>query len=343
MIDLRSDTLTKPTQQMMQSIHEAKLGDDGRTGTNGKGEDPTVNQLERLAAEVTGKDDALFCNNGTMANTVAILTHCIRGEYVGVDRYSHIYQTEKAVFMEAYFGLNATFYQSDDMGKPIMEQLNGLLSESQVQLLCLENPFSNRGGTCLSVEDTKLVCQKANDYLIPVHLDGARIFNAAFQLNVSVKKLVEPVTTVQFCLSKGLGAPFGSMLCGSKAFIRKARDIRKLLGGGMRQAGIMAAAGIEALKDLQPIQVDNENALLLAQLIAGNTKFGLNIKSVQTNIVVIDVPPGHSTAKDVENELETRGLKVKAISARKIRMTIHKGISKTDIQKAAKTINNYFG
>lgn len=342
MIDLRSDTLTQPTQRTIDAINEAKLGDDGRLSTYGKGEDPTVNKLEKMAAEITGKEDALFCNSGTMANIVALLSYCKRGDAIGIDPFSHIYQSEEAIFMEEYFGRQAILYDSDDMGKPIAESLTAVLLNRSVKLLCLENTFGNKGGTCLSVEDTNELCQKADEHDIPVHLDGARIFNAAAHLKVDVKKLVEQANTVQFCLSKGLGAPVGSVLCGTKNFISKARKVRKLIGGGMRQAGVIAAAGIEALKELESLQKDNENALLLSRLILHNTNFNLNMKAVQTNIVMIDVSPSGLTAEYVQKKLMKNGLLVKATSENLLRFTIYRDIEKEDIYQAASLINEFF-
>lgn len=340
MIDLRSDTLTKPTLQMMRAISKAELGDDGRINSTGKGEDPTVNRLERTAAQFTGKEDALFCNSGTMANLVALLTHTNRNEAIGIDRFSHIYQSEKSIFLKEFFGRKAVFYESDNIGKPLLSTIDTLLKQD-VAVLCLENTLGNKGGTCLSAEETILICQKASLYNLPVHLDGARIFNAASHYKVSVKELVAPADSVQFCLSKGLGAPMGSILCGTSDFIAKARKNRKLIGGGMRQAGIIAAAGIVALQNVDDVHKDNEKTLLLRNLIIVHEDL-FYINEVQSNIIILDLSPGGLLAQNAKRALLERGLKVKVISECRIRMTVYKEITESNIRRAAAIINLYF-
>lgn len=340
MIDFRSDTVTKPTEQMMRAINQAELGDDGRVNSDGKGEDPTVNKIEAMAARLTGKEDALFCNSGTMANLVALLTYTKRSEQIAVDAFSHIYQSEKSIFMEEYFGRKPVFYESDTRGKPILTTVDMSIKKG-ASLVCLENTFSHKGGTCLSAEETNLFCERAHTYGIPIHLDGARIFNAAAYVNESVEALVALTTSVQFCLSKGLGAPIGSMLCGSKAFILKARKVRKLIGGGMRQAGIIAAAGIEALQNLQWIEEDHTKTLLLFSLIKAQPNLFL-LNNVESNIIIIDLTPGELAAIDVARAFDKRGLQVKVISEKQLRMTVHKDITEQDIKRASIHMNTYF-
>ena len=193
----------------------------------------------------------------------------------------------------------------------------------------------------MSAEETALFCDKASSYNLPVHLDGARIFNAAAHFKVPVKELVDPTTTVQLCLSKGLGAPIGSLLCGPKEFIKKARNNRKLIGGGMRQAGIIAAAGIVALQNTRYVQEDNEKAKLLKSLIYVHEDL-FYINEAVTNIIILDLSPGGLLAQSLETDLAKRGLKVKMISENRIRMTVYKGISEANIRQAADIINSCF-
>ena len=340
MIDLRSDTLTKPTEEMRRAMYIAEVGDDGRTSLQGKGEDPTVNKLEEQAAKVTGKEDALFCSSGSQANIIALLTHCKRGDAVVIGETSHINQSEKLPFMEEYYGLNPKFFLTVEYGLPNSESVNIFLREDKVSLLCLENSNSFESGTCMTVEQTAAICALSNRHNVPVHLDGARIFNVAAHYNLPVANLVSSVDSIMFCLSKGLGAPVGSMLCGSKEFIKRARTIRKLLGGGMRQAGIIAAAGIISIQsNSKRLIQDNENAYFLATQLAHNECFKLDLASIQTNIVTLDISASGYTSQYFESELAKRGLKVKSTSDRHIRMTTYAEIHKRDVVEAAKIIN----
>lgn len=325
LIDLRSDTLTRPTPEMLEAMIHADVGDDSR------GEDPTVKKLEELAANITGKEAALFCNSGTMANIIALLTHCKRGDRVAIDPFSHIYRREKSLFKEEYFGLRAVFYETDTFRVP--------QNKKQAKLMCLENSIAYTGGTCISITQTNEICETAK---IPIHIDGARIFNVAAHFNIPVKKLIENVDSVQFCLSKGLGAPIGSMLCGSSAFIERAKEIRKIIGGGMRQAGIIAAAGIVALQNTPQLKIDNEHTSLLARKILHNSPIlHLDLETVQTNIIIAEVSNSGYMANIFAEKLKNRGLQVRAISDTKIRMVIYREITKEKIDKAAEIINQF--
>ncbi|MEH7343177.1 GntG family PLP-dependent aldolase [Bacillus sp. JJ1532] len=342
MVDLRSDTLTKPTGAMRRAMYEAIVGDDGRSNQDGKGEDPTVNTLEDLAANITGKEDAMFCNSGSIGNIIAMMTHCIRGDIVAIEENSHIYKSERSPFMKNYFGLQPVSYETDEFGIPKIENLKSIFLQGETKLLCLENSNNFKGGTCMSAQETEVICKLAKECKIPVHLDGARIFNAAAYYNLSVKELVAPVDSIMFCVSKGLSAPIGSLLCGSKEFIQQARTTRKLLGGGMRQSGIVAAAGILGItEESQRLKEDHEHAYLLASKIAENKNIKLNLGMVQTNIVVVDVSPSGYSAGKFESDLMERGLKVKSMSDKYVRMTTYRGISKDDIEKAAEIFNGY--
>ncbi|WP_422124310.1 GntG family PLP-dependent aldolase [Planococcus sp. X10-3] len=337
MIDLRSDTLTQPTNEMRRAMSMAEVGDDGRTAPGGKGEDPTVVELERIAAEITGKEDALYCNSGTMANYISLLTHCRRGDEVLIGKDSHLYKNEQAPFLEEWGGLVPVFFKEDKQGFPDPSHVKEVLASRDIKLLCLENTHNFMGGTCLLQSQMKALCEAAHEKGVPVHLDGARIFNASIYLNLPVKEVVKDVDTLMFCLSKGLGAPVGSLLCGSREFILLARKIRKLLGGTMRQAGIIAAAGIVALEsEVERLEEDHKHAYLLAKEINEIANLGIDLENVHTNIVKVDVSNRGFSAKELEQELLERGLKVKSVSDKYIRLTTYNGIQEVDIYKASK-------
>ncbi|WP_449539354.1 GntG family PLP-dependent aldolase [Ferdinandcohnia sp. Marseille-Q9671] len=342
MIDLRSDTLTKPTKAMRNAMFQAIVGDDGRVNEEGKGEDPTVNSLESLAARITGKEDAMFCNSGTMANIIALVTHCQRGDAVAISQFNHIFYSERSPFMNEYFGLQPVFYDTDKKGVPQKNHLQTILKDGVIKLLCLENSNNFRGGTCMSVQKTEEISSLAKKYKIPIHMDGARIFNVATFYNIPVQELLNPVDSVMFCLSKGLGAPLGSLLCGKKEFIKKARRIRKLLGGGMRQAGIVAGAGIIAIQnEVERLKEDHKLAKILVNKIKDNKNIKVDPDLVDTNIVTVDVSLSGYSAKKFENELEKCGLKIKSMSDQYVRLTTYRGVSLRDIEKAAIIFNDY--
>ena len=265
MIDLRSDTGTLPTLAMREAMKNAEVGDDGR------GEDPTVSNLEALSAEVLGKEDALFCPSGTMANILAVLTQVKRGERIAVDKKSHMYSSEKSIFSDDYFGRRAEFFETGTYGVPKVSSVRTLLENNDIKLLSFENTFGYYGGTCITTEETEELCFEAQKFGVPTHIDGARLFNAAIYLNTPVAELAKSADTVMFCLSKGLGAPVGSVLCGTKEFIARARTIRKAIGGNMRQSGVVAAAGILALNEASRVKEDHKNTRLLFSSIQHNS------------------------------------------------------------------------
>jgi len=340
MIDLRSDTLTKPTAEMRNAMYEAEVGDGGRIDTRGKGEDPTVNRLEDLAARLMGKEDAMFVPSGNMGNLAALMTHCSAGQRVGVEKKIHVYHNEKAAFRERPGGLIPEFFETDRQSHPKPESIKATLDQKKIALLCLENSHNYGGGHCLTAEETNFICSLAKKRGVAVHLDGARINNAALYLQTPVDELVAMVDTVMFCLSKGLGAPVGSMLCGSHDFIVEAKHTRKFLGGTMRQAGILAAAGIVAIQQERDRLIeDHQHARLLAESIAQNPKIKINMEEVQTNIVRLDVSPSGLEAQTFQQLLESRGLKAKAVSEKFIRMLTYREIGKEDILQASQIIN----
>ncbi len=342
MIDLRSDTLTKPTLEMRKAMYDAEVGDAGRADSNGRGEDPTVNRLEDLAAQLMEKDAAMFVPSGTMGNLIALMTFCTIGQHVGVEKTLHVFNNEKAAFTNRPGGLIPEFYEIDKKSIPCSDSIKSLLDNKEINLLCLENSHNFAGGTCLTKTQMNAICSLAKQSGIPIHLDGARVNNASIYLNIPVNEIVAPVDTVMFCLSKGLGAPVGSMLCGSRSFIVEARKTRKFLGGTMRQAGVLAAAGIVAIqKERDRLIEDHENARLLAERIRRTSKVIIDMEDVQTNIVRMDVTPSGYDANKFQKELEIRGLKVGAISKNLIRMVTYREIQKKDVIEASDIICEY--
>jgi threonine aldolase len=288
-IDLRSDTVTLPSPAMREAMYSAEVGDDVY------GEDPTINRLQELAAERTGKEAALFVPSGTMGNTAAVLAHAGRGEAVIVGNQSHIYRYE--VGGASTVGGSPMYVVSTDaMGMLDLQQVEIGISDGSDEhsaptaLLCIENTHNRCGGAVLHVKQVEAIASLAHAHGVKVHVDGARIFNAATALDVPVSALAEPVDSMMFCLSKGLSAPVGSMLVGSREFIYKAHRMRKLLGGGMRQAGILAAAGIVALEQMvERLAEDHENCKRLAFGLADFPQIDIDVDRVVTNIVNFSV------------------------------------------------------
>lgn len=342
MIDLRSDTLTKPTEAMRKAMYDAEVGDEGRADDEGRGEDPTVRKLEDMAAELMGKEAAMYVPSGTMANLAALMTACSVGQRVAVEDKLHVYHNEKCAFMERPGGLVPEFYETDDSYAPDFGSVERLLDEKQINLLCMENSHNYAGGMCLPKDRLDAICSLAKNKGVPVHLDGARIHNAAAFLNIPASKLVESVDTVMFCLSKGLGAPVGSIVCGSHDFIKEARNTRTYLGGTMRQAGLMAAAGIVAIQsERERLAEDHRNALLLAKGIEANSKIRIDPKVIQTNMVRLDVSPSGHDANFFQKGLEKMGLKTLPISDKFIRMVTYREIGSKDVVVAANIINKF--
>lgn len=332
-IDLRSDTLTQPTQEMRQAMFCAEVGDDGRTGGDGRGSDPTVNALEDFAAELVGKEAALFCASGTMGNVTALATHCARADKVAAEPDLHVVRSEKAPFMERFLGLVRQDYALLQPGVPdpvSFEEVCG----SGVKLACVENSHNFGGGVCASLAQMKRLYGVAHAKGVLVHLDGARMFNAAVALGVDARDLAACADSVMFCLSKGLGAPFGSMLCGTRAFIAQARDTRRFLGGGLRQGGIMAAAGLVALRTgIERLAEDHEHARLLGQALSGFST--CELVPVQSNIVMLNIRGSGRSSGWFERELAPLGLLVKGMGGDYLRLTVYRGISAKDIRIAS--------
>jgi threonine aldolase len=329
-IDLRSDTVTMPTPAMREAISNAKLGDDVF------GEDPTTKRLEKMAAERMGKEAAMLVVSGTMGNLVCILTHCKRAEEVILGDRSHTFLYE-AGGMSALGGIHPHTIVNQPDGKMRLEEIEGAIRSDNVhfprtRLICLENTHNRCSGAALPVEYMKAVAELATNHDLMVHLDGARIFNAAVALKVDVKELACYADSVTFCLSKGLSAPVGSVICGSKEFIAEARRNRKVLGGGMRQCGIIAAAGITALEEMvDRIAEDHSNAQRLANGIACILGLSVEPERVQTNIVYFDIVSRQIKAEEIVSQLGNKGIKILRLGPSRFRAVTHYGINAEDI------------
>lgn len=338
MIDLRSDTVTKPTPAMRRAMMEAEVGDDVY------GEDPTINRLQERVAEIFEKEAALFVPTGSMGNQIAVKLHTRPGTEVIIEERGHIYNFEMAA-MSAISGTLARPVRSHD-GSGILtwEEIEralhtgGAYYVAPTGMIALENSHNLAGGTLLTRERTEEICERAHAINLPVHLDGARIFNASVALNVPVSALARPVDSVMFCLSKALGAPVGSMLVGTRSFIEEARRWRKLLGGGMRQAGVLAAAGLVALEETpKRLHEDHENAQRLARGLALMTGVLIDPEKVVTNIVIFDVSETGLTADEICARLQTRGVLASGFGS-SIRMVTHYDVSSEDIETALREL-----
>ena len=336
-IDLRSDTVTRPTPEMRKAMAEAEVGDDVY------GEDPTVNRLEARAAQLLGMEAALFVPSGTMGNAIAVRVLTERGDEVLVERRSHVARYELSG-MSVLSGVMPRMVDApgghltpDDVRAAVGPRA---YYKSDVSLVVLENTHNLGGGTVQRVEEVQAVIAAARECGFRVHLDGARIWNAAIALGVPPAALVEGVDTVMSCLSKGLCAPVGSVLASSRERIEKARRVRKLLGGGMRQAGILAAAGLVALDALVPrLADDHANARRLGEALGRGR--GVRVAPVETNIVVATLEG--RTAPDVVAALRQEGVLATAMDARTLRLVTHRDVSREDCERAAVALGPALG
>jgi len=331
-VDLRSDTVTLPTEEMLEAMRNAPLGDDVY------GEDPTVNRLEELAAKKMGKEAALLTTSGTQANLVSAMSQTTRGDEVILEAEAHMYYYEVGAF-SALGGLVARLVKGH-MGVMSPEDIEQVLRPPNIHfpptsLICIENTHNRAGGTIWSPTDIKKVYDLAKAHGLRVHMDGARVFNAAVGLGMDVREFTRHVDTLMFCLSKGLSAPIGSMVVGERSFIDRARRYRKMLGGGMRQAGIIAAAGIIAVeKMVDRLRDDHANAKVLATRLAKIPGITVDMARVQTNIVIYDVTGLGVDGKRWVTELGKHGVKAGAQEFGRVRMVPHRGIEKEDIEYA---------
>ncbi|HYF76591.1 MAG TPA: low-specificity L-threonine aldolase [Symbiobacteriaceae bacterium] len=331
-IDLRSDTVTVPTPAMRRAMFEAEVGDDVY------GEDPTVNQLEVEAAKLLGKEAALFVPTGTQGNQIAVMSHTSRGQEVIMEAESHVFYYEQA-------GIAVL---SGCQTRPI-PSVNGAMDPERVEaairgvnihypvtgLVCVENTHNRSGGCILPMENLAAVAEVAHKHGVPVHMDGARVFNAAVALGRPVAEVVAPVDSVMFCLSKGLAAPVGSMLVGSRAFIDRARRARKLLGGGMRQAGVLAAAGLISIRSMvDRLAEDHENAKTLARGLNEIPGLRVDLATVQTNMIMFDIDDPRWNEESLAGAMTRAGVVCNANGPRRIRLVTHKDVSAADVAEA---------
>lgn len=334
MIDLRSDTVTLPSPEMREAIARAELGDDVYR------EDPTVNRLEEMAAALLGKEAALLVASGTMGNLVALLVHCPRGTkaIVGSESHTNCYEAGGA---SALGGIVLTSVRNIENGELDLEELARELDTprdphfAEPALVALENTHNRCGGAPIGLSHMEQVAEAARRRALAVHLDGARIFNAAIALETGAAKIAACADTVSFCLSKGLACPIGSLLCGSRPFIERARRARKLLGGGMRQAGIIAAAGIVALNTMiDRLAEDHQNARSLAQGLAPIA--GLRVRSAarRTNMVIFDIDGDAEAAHRFAHALKERGVLIGPRGPATFRAVTHYGLTRVDIDRA---------
>ena len=340
-IDLRSDTVTKPSPVMRRAMAEAEVGDDVYL------EDPTVNRLQARSAEIFGREAGLFVPSGSMGNLTSIMAQAARGQEVICEAAGHIYNYEMAS-MSALGGVLPRVIPTEN-GILSWEQIAAAIREKayyrpQTALVALENTHNMAGGTVYPTQLAREICDKAHEAGLKVHLDGARVFNAAAYLNESVAAMTDGSDSVQFCFSKGLGAPVGSMIVGSKDFIDRCRVIRKMLGGGMRQAGVLAAAALVALEEgPKRLHVDHENAQVLAQGLAGMRGIGIQPEKVQTNIVVYDIGGSGLSSAQFLKRLAARRILGGPVDARRIRMVTHLDVDRSDIEQALRIIGEVVG
>lgn len=336
-INLLSDTTTMPTDKMRLAMRDAQVGDDV---TN---DDPTINQIQKLAAEITGKEAALFMPSGTMGNLAALMSHCNAGEEVIVEETAH---------MVCYEGGNMA--RIAGVMPKLIKGKNGIMNPDDIcsafrpenihfpktSLICIENTHNAGGGTVYPIETLKKIKEISEEKNVKVHMDGARVFNAAVYQNIQVKEIAQYADSITFCLSKGLSAPVGSMLCGTKEFIEKAVRNRKALGGGLRQAGILGAAGIIAINEMsERLHEDHENARILAEELNKNPEINIDLEKCQTNIIFLDVV-GNITASTLCQKLkDDYNILCSLVSPKSVRMVTHRHISRDDVLKVIDSVN----
>ena len=339
MIDLRSDTVTKPTAAMHAAMAQAEVGDDQREG------DPTTHQLERMAAELLGMDAGLYVPSGTMANLIAILIYTRERRGMVLDSTSHIVTVEAAGIaaltqartypLESQYGVMASADVKSAFGRAEAEGV-------PIGLLCLENTHNKSGATVVPEADMKRLIALARERGSAVHVDGARIFNASVALGTPAAKLVEGADSAMFCISKGIGAPVGSVLCGGKDFITQANAVREWCGGAMRQSGVIAAAGIVGLRNYPTrFATDHANARRLAEGLSGLTAFEIDMRSVQTNMVFVRITNPDFDPSAFERHCTKQGIWVIANKER-FRFVLHHQVSSADVDRTIAVIKDFF-
>jgi threonine aldolase len=337
-IDLRSDTVTKPSPEMRRAMAEAEVGDDVFI------EDPTINKLQERAAAVFGREAGLFVPSGSMGNLTCILAQTRPGQEVICEESGHVYNYEMAS-MSAIAGVLPRVVTGEDgilswetVSKAIRAKI---YYRPQTALVALENTHNMAGGTVYPTKLAEEICDKAHDSGVRVHLDGARVFNAATYLGENVADMTKKFDSVQFCLSKGLGAPVGSMIVGTREFVERCRSIRKMLGGGMRQAGVLAAAGLIALeKGPKRLQIDHDNAKVLATALAAIPGITLDPKKVHTNIVIFDLKKSGWSSANFLQALAKRSVLAVPVDSEKVRMVSHLDVDRSGIEEAAAAVRD---
>lgn len=331
-VDLRSDTVTKPTPAMRRAMAEAEVGDDVYR------EDPTVNRLQERAAEIFQRDAALFVPSGTMGNQAAIKVHTQHGQEVVCEARAHIYNFEMAMTAAFSGCLARTIWAEDGIltWDLIAPHVRGRSDHrARTGLVSLENTSNLAGGSVYPRDVTDQICDRAHHLGLPVHLDGARIFNASVALGRSVAELTGKFDSVMFCLSKGLGAPVGSMLVGNKEFFEEARLVRKMLGGGMRQAGVLAAAGLVALEESpRRLHIDHENARFLAQGLAEIPGIKIDPAKVVSNILFLGVSGTGTASYEISKRLAAQGILANGVTPETMRMVTHCDVDRAGCERA---------
>ena len=336
-IDMRSDTITLPTEKMRQAMYQAELGDDVYR------EDPTVNKLEQLAASMLKKETALFTSSGTMSNLLAVLAHTRPGDEIILGSEAHIFWYEVGG-ATALGGVIMRTVANNEYGLMDLGTVEEAIRPKdihcpQTSLLCLENTHNRCGGSVLTPDYTSTIAGLAHQHDLRVHLDGARIFNAGVALDVPASELAKPADSVCFCLSQGLSAPVGSLLCGRDAFVKKARKWRKMVGGGMRQAGVVAAAGIVALQEmLSRLAEDHANAKRLAYGLSHIPGITVWPDRIQTNIIMFESPPDVSISEFIR-QLDMRGIKFGYRGGLRFRAVTHRMVTEADIDETLERIS----
>jgi threonine aldolase len=335
-IDLRSDTVTKPSPEMRRAMAEAQVGDDVFI------EDPTLNRLQERAAQIFGREAGLYVPSGTMGNLTCIIAHTKPGNEVICEEVGHIYNLEMAS-MSAVGGVLPRVVRGTngiltwDLIQPAIRPK--IYYRPQTALVSLENSHNMAGGTVYPTEVANEICDKSHEVGLKVHLDGARVFNAATYLKQDVADMTRKFDSVQFCLSKGLGAPVGSMIVSTRDFIERCRSIRKMLGGGMRQAGVLAAAGLIALeKGPKRLQEDHDNAQFLARHLAEIPGIAIDPGKVQTNIVIYGVKQAGFTSAEFLAAIAERNVRAVPVDAHRVRMVTHLDVNRRDIENAVDVV-----
>jgi len=341
LIDLRSDTVTKPTPAMRRAMAEAEVGDDVL------GDDPTVQRLEEVAAQRVGKEAGLFTPSGVMANLVSLMTLTGRNEEVILGDQSHLYTAEVGglgIFGNVFLHVLPNRTDGTIPIERIRDAIRNAAYTPKTRVISLENTHNRCSGAVLPMEYIHQVAALAQERGVSLHLDGARIFNAAIALGVDAPAIAQPFEVVNFCFSKGLSAPVGSIVCGSRAFIQEARRTRRMLGGGMRQAGILAAAALVALNEMvDRLAEDHENARILAEGLANIPGIVIDPARVQTNIVIFEVDPATGwTSANFQQAMQERGVLL-SLSGTRLRAVTHYGITRADVERALATIQRTLG